>query len=138
MTKLKRSVAKTIGRYLVLVLVAGVVASIIAVAASTWQDRQFRRKQIADMRELQAKSITEGPLGPEQFNPVTAVSRPPLVTGFEILSAGEVAGQIDDDETVLAVSINGEARAYPINIMTGPDREVFNDTLGGRAIAATW
>ncbi len=78
------------------------------------------------------------PPSPETFNPMEVVPRPPLVSDFRIVEAEEAAGKIDDDELVLAVEINGQARAYPLNIMTGPDREVFNDELGGRPIAATW
>jgi hypothetical protein len=39
----------------------------------------------------------------------------------------------DDDRIVFGVEINGEARAYPRNIME--IREMVNDTLGGRDIA---
>ena len=39
----------------------------------------------------------------------------------------------DDDRFVFGVEINGEARAYPRNIME--IREMVNDTLGGRDIA---
>jgi len=39
---------------------------------------------------------------------------------------------------VLAVTVGEQSRAYPINMLTGPEREILNDTLGGRAIAATW
>jgi hypothetical protein len=53
--------------------------------------------------------------------------------------AGQIqAGEVGDDELVLGVEIEGEARAYPINQLSGPDRELFNETLGGRAIAITW
>jgi hypothetical protein len=34
--------------------------------------------------------------------------------------------------------VEGKARAYPINMLTGPRREIINDELGGKAIAATW
>ena len=39
---------------------------------------------------------------------------------------------------VLGVTVGEESRAYPINMLTGPSREILNDALGGRAIAATW
>ena len=42
------------------------------------------------------------------------------------------------NELVLGVVIGHQARAYPINMLTGPSREIFNDELGGQAIAATW
>jgi hypothetical protein len=45
---------------------------------------------------------------------------------------------LEDDELVLGVEIGGDTCAYPINMLTGPDREIINDELGGRAIAATW
>jgi hypothetical protein len=39
---------------------------------------------------------------------------------------------------VLGVSIGDQSRAYPINMLTGPRREIINDELAGHAIAATW
>jgi hypothetical protein len=45
---------------------------------------------------------------------------------------------LGDDDVVLGVVIEGEARAYPVNYMNGPLNEVVNDTVGGAHIAATW
>jgi hypothetical protein len=42
-----------------------------------------------------------------------------------------------DRQRVLGVRVGKDARAYPINMLTGPDREIINDTLGEKAIAAT-
>jgi hypothetical protein len=40
---------------------------------------------------------------------------------------------------VLGVVVNGEARAYPLDVLNDrPDRKVQNDTLGGQAIAVTF
>src|SRR2546426_571927 len=52
--------------------------------------------------------------------------------------AAEIAEEVTGDELVLGVEIHGEARAYPINQLSQPKREVFNETLAGRAIAVTW
>ncbi len=41
-----------------------------------------------------------------------------------------------DDELVLAVEIGGDARAYPISILT--HREMVNDTVGGVPVLVTW
>ena len=54
------------------------------------------------------------------------------------VAADKARGRVTDNELVLGVALAGEARAYPINMLTGPSREIINDTLGGRAIAATW
>jgi hypothetical protein len=39
---------------------------------------------------------------------------------------------------VLGVTIGKASRAYPINMLTNPTREIINDKLGGKNIAATW
>ena len=58
------------------------------------------------------------------------------ITDPKIVSAKEA--QISDNELVIGVEIDGQARAYPINQLTGPSREIINDELAGTAIAATW
>ena len=58
------------------------------------------------------------------------------ITKFPILKAADA--EIGDNELVLGVVVEGQARAYPINMLTGPSREILNDELGGVAIAATW
>jgi len=46
------------------------------------------------------------------------------------------ASWLADSDSVVGVSINGEARAYPVPILS--DREIVNDTVGGIPIAVTW
>jgi hypothetical protein len=43
---------------------------------------------------------------------------------------------LDDDEPVLAMDVDGDARAYPIQIMTW--HEIVNDTVGGVPVAVTY
>ena len=76
--------------------------------------------------------LAEIPAAPAVLAPL------PIVTEFEHVSAAEAEGQVDVDELVMGVVIDGQARAYPVNMMHGPEREIFNDELGGRSIAATW
>lgn len=73
-----------------------------------------------------------------KFRPIRVVSPFPAITNAPFVSAEEIDEQVVGKELVLGVVINGEARAYPINMLTGPSREIINDTLGGSAIAATW
>jgi hypothetical protein len=42
----------------------------------------------------------------------------------------------DDDELVIGVEIDGDARAYSIPYLSG--HEIVNDTVAGRKIAVTW
>ena len=60
----------------------------------------------------------------------------PLNVDPEIVAASEA--EIGDEDMVMGVVINGEPRAYPVNYMNGPQNEVVNDVLGGKAIASTW
>jgi len=61
---------------------------------------------------------------------IPAIHEPEFVTG-------EAADrQMDPDEPVLGVALGDEAHAYSLWHL---DRhEIVNDTVGGRAIAATW
>lgn len=50
--------------------------------------------------------------------------------------AASEATWLADSDPVIGVSINGDARAYPVPILSG--REIVNDTVGGVPIAVTW
>ena len=62
----------------------------------------------------------------------------PVIENPIITEVVDVSNSIFDDELVLGVVIDGKARAYPINMLTGPTREIINDELSDVAIAATW
>ena len=53
----------------------------------------------------------------------------PAIDNPTVTSAGD-ATWLGDDDVVFGIVINGEARAYPLQIMEV--REMVNDTLGGR------
>ncbi len=72
------------------------------------------------------------------FSPTRMMKPFKPIEEFEIRQVGEAVGEIDDDELVLAVTIQGESRAYPINMLNWPRREIINDELAEQPIAATW
>lgn len=43
---------------------------------------------------------------------------------------------LDDQELILGVTLDGEAKAYPLLVLNA--REMVNDTLAGTPILATW
>jgi len=51
-------------------------------------------------------------------------------------SIREAASSLEPGERVLGVEINGDARAYPIPILSA--HEVVNDVVGGEPVAVTW
>ena len=75
-----------------------------------------------------------------EFKPQVVVKHPirPIVDA-PVIAARDVTDEVvTDNELVLGVVVNGQPRAYPINMLTGPSREIINDELGGEAIALTW
>jgi hypothetical protein len=52
----------------------------------------------------------------------------------EFAPVGEAG--LEDDELVIGISLNGEAKAYPITVLRS--REMVNDELGGNPILVTW
>lgn len=60
----------------------------------------------------------------------------PAIFDPEIISAKDANQQLSDTDLVIGVSIEGQHRAYGVAFLSG--HEIVDDTLGGRAIAATW
>lgn len=60
----------------------------------------------------------------------------PAIFDPEFVSAQEADGFLRDDDQVMGVVIDGDARAYGTAFLS--NREVVNDTVGGRAITVTW
>lgn len=75
--------------------------------------------------------------GTPEYKPVRVVKKFPSIRDAKIL-ADASKSDLRADELVLGVVVAGEARAYPINQLTRPTREIINDRLGGQKIAATW
>lgn len=73
-----------------------------------------------------------------EFNPRRLLSPFRPIVGAPVIPAKKVTDQVFPGELVLGVVVRGQARAYPINMLTGPSREIINDKLGGQPIAATW
>jgi len=73
-----------------------------------------------------------------EFRPVRVLVRQRVITDFQVSPVSDVRDMLNPSELVLGVTVGDHSRAYPINMLTGPKREILNDTLGGKAIAATW
>ena len=79
----------------------------------------------------------DDPTKANEFHAIPVVKRRPPITNPPTDAAAE-AVNIHDDDLVLGVVISHESRAYPLSMLNGPNREIFNDELGGLPIAATW
>jgi hypothetical protein len=74
----------------------------------------------------------------QDFKPSRVLAPQPPITKFPVKSVAEAAKVLNPSELVIGVTVSKESRAYPVNMLTGPQREILNDTLDGKAIAATW
>jgi len=85
-----------------------------------------------------ARSAKRSRRGPGEFKPRVLMKPRRAIVDADYLKASEVTDQVTDKELVLGMEINGKARAYPINMLTGPSREIVNEVLDGTPYAATW
>jgi hypothetical protein len=60
----------------------------------------------------------------------------PAIFDPEFVTAEEGSTFLRDDDQVMGVVIDGDARAYGTAFLSS--REVVNDTVGGRPITVTW
>lgn len=60
----------------------------------------------------------------------------PAILSPQFVEAAEAMTQMGPSERVLGVSINGDHRAYPLNLLSR--HEIVNDTVGGAPVAVTW
>lgn len=73
------------------------------------------------------------------FKPKMVIPRAfPAIKEIDVLPAAKASTLLSDSELVLGVSIGKHSRAYPIQMLCGPTREIINDNLDGTRIAATW
>jgi len=91
-----------------------------------------------DVTAREASQFMQRSSGPRDRSDFTMLREEgfPLNSDPTIVPADEAP--IGDEDMVMGVVINGEARAYPVNYMNGPTNEVVNDTLGGEAISPSW
>lgn len=96
------------------------------------------RQANAQSEHLGSPPISQGTSKADSFIPHQVVPPFEPIVDAPVISADQVKDEVLDTELVLGLTLNESSRAYPINMLTGPSREIINDTLGGVAMAATW
>ena len=74
----------------------------------------------------------------QSFDIITVLGKDgiPSIDNPRFVGPGEADRQMESFERVLGVSINGDHRAYPLNMLSR--HEIVNDTVGGKPVAVTW
>lgn len=113
--------------YLRLVLLAAVVSCTPAADSAVVQQEEGTPIDSGPVRV----ASTEIPEGVQQLLPRGGI---PAVFDPKYVPAS--SARISDDAWVLGVEIDGEARAYSLNLLN--QHEIVNDTLAATPIAAVW
>ena len=131
--------AKTSARPVQWKLLVFALALLAIGGGKIFYDRQVWRQAVRPEREISPPIARLVVPAADGFHPRQVVPGPykPIIDAPTV-SAEEAGKKLGEAELVLGVVVGKEARAYPINMLTGPSREIINDMLGGRAIAATW
>jgi len=129
----------SLGRLITAFLLAILVGSPLGVrqAAMAYQDSEVVEPEIdADCGTAseQQPRVPES----EKFSPIRVLPKMRPITDFAVVDATEASETVLDDEMILGVEIEGATRAYPLNMINGPFREILNDEVGEKAIAVTW
>ena len=79
-----------------------------------------------------------GSTGTRDLKIITILGRDgiPAILEPVIITPAEALNDMKPSERVMGVSINGEHRAYSLNLLSR--HEIVNDTVGGKPIAVTW
>ena len=121
-------------------IVAILLVAVVFAAILMPQSRRFfltLRTETVTIVDTSARR-TPGSDGTRDLKIVTVLGRdgiPAILEPEFATRAGGVA-QMDSSERVIGVSINGEHRAYPLNLLSR--HEIVNDIVGGKPIAVTW
>ena len=121
------------GTIIVLLLVA-LVAAVIFMP----QIRVFFLNMRSETVTIIDPSARPGPTGALDLKIITILGRDGIPAILEPVFAtpAEALAQMDQAERVIGVSINGDHRAYSLNMLSR--HEIVNDTVGGKPIAVTW
>jgi hypothetical protein len=72
------------------------------------------------------------------YVPVSSIGERDPVEGVAVFKGADVARELDAEELVIGVVVNGLARAYPVNMLHGEGQEVINDEIGDIPVVITW
>ena len=117
-----------------------VLAGLLMAVAFLPQVRQFWLQLRADDVTITQPSARGGEGGKDTLDLriITILGKDgiPAILNPEFVSAQAADEQMVPNERVIGVSINGDHRAYPLNLLSR--HEIVNDTVGGAPVAVTW
>ncbi len=122
--------------YLVAVLLGALVLAVLLLPQIRQLWLNLRAERVEISRTSQGAPGSAGET--VALNIVTVLGKDgiPAILDPEFIPANQAGDQMEPQERVLGVSINGDHRAYPLNLLSR--HEIVNDTVGGVPVAVTW
>ena len=123
--------------YIIPILLVGLLVAVLFMPQIRGAFLKLRSEKVT-ISQASESLPPDSPGATLDLNIITVLGKDgiPAILDPTFLTAQESQPQMDDGERVLGVSINGESRAYPLNLLSR--HEIVNDTVGGQAIAVTW
>ena len=123
-------------RYIVVLSLIGVLVAVVLLPQIRQAWLKFRSQEVTLTQPRTAGGASGGAALNLQIITVLGKDGIPSIDNPEFVAGGEANSQIQANERVLGVSINGDHRAYSLNMLSR--HEIVNDTVGGVPIAVTW
>ncbi len=118
------------------------LAVVAAVAVAVWQFGPDAASPASVGVDAGTPGSTATPVveaeAPRSYRIVTVLGKDeiPAILNPNMAPAQEVDAVLRDTTPVLALSLNGDHRAYPIGTLSR--HEIVNDVVGGMPVAVTW
>ncbi len=84
---------------------------------------------------LQGGGPAFDPIRSDEIESILPEDAIPAITHPEYITVS-AASDMREEEQVIGLSINGEARAFPTATLSS--HEIVDDVIGGKAVAVTW
>ena len=122
--------------YIIAILLVGLVLAVFLLPQIRGSLLKLRSKTVTVQR-TPGQSGNSGD-AVQRFDIITVLRKDgiPSIDNPRFVSPVDADRQMESFERVLGVSINGDHRAYPLNMLSR--HEIVNDTVGGKPVAVTW
>jgi len=112
-----------------------IVAAMALVAGAVAIAGQHRISRNPTGAVLEPGGAAFDPIRPDEIQSILPQDAIPALIKPAYLSAAN-ASDIFDQEEVIGVVVNGDARAYPLSTLSA--HEIVDDDIGGQPVAVTW
>lgn len=109
---------------------------VLAVPVAAQGSRPATRPSAADERARRVRAPFEGRSLPGRD--VTGGTAWLPITDAPYSRPGELRHRVSEKDLVIGLTGGGQARAYPIKMLGGPQREIVNDRLADLPYAVNW